>query len=263
MKRTTNRVERKTIRSVVQTVPRASAWDDFVPAYIPRTLIRPQSGLAVQWHLGHAVAPEASLSRSISLATKRGLDIVGALAGLILLTPIFLLVAFCIWQTDRGPILFKQWRVGRDGEAFALLKFRSMYADRCDAAGIAQATANDNRVTRIGAFLRRTSIDELPQLINVLRGDMSLVGPRPHVPGMQAAGMDYEDLVPHYAFRQSMRPGLTGWAQCHGLRGSTTDQIEALRRIGHDFAYVQNFSLWLDARIVGKTFGELWRSATR
>lgn len=136
-----------------------------------------------------------------------------------------------------------------------------MYADRCDAAGIAQATANDNRVTRIGAFIRRTSVDELPQLINVLRGDMSLVGPRPHVPGMQAAGMDYQDLVPHYAFRQSMRPGLTGWAQCQGLRGPTTDQIRALRRIGHDFAYVQNFSLWLDARIVWKTLGELWRSA--
>lgn len=261
MKRTTNRVDRKTGRSVARHTSRAGAQRDFVPTYIPRTLTRPQSGLPVRWYGGLPVAPKASLARSLSLVVKRSLDIVGALVGLVLLAPLFLLVAACIWRTDRGPILFRQQRLGRDGAVFALLKFRSMYADRCDAAGIAQATANDNRITRIGAFIRRTSVDELPQLINVLRGDMSLVGPRPHVPGMQAAGVNYDDLVPHYAFRQSMRPGLTGWAQCQGLRGPTTDQIKALRRIGHDFAYVQNFSLWLDARIVWKTLGELWRSA--
>lgn len=260
MKRTTNRVDRKTGRSTAETRSGSAVRQDFAP-YVPRTLTRPQSGLPVHWHGGRAVAPRPCSYRSLSLVIKRSIDIVGALCGLFLLAPLFLLVAFCIWRTDRGPVVFRQWRVGRDGALFALLKFRSMYADRCDAAGIAQATANDNRVTRIGAFIRRTSVDELPQLINVLRGDMSLVGPRPHVPGMQAAGMDYQDLVPHYAFRQSMRPGLTGWAQCQGLRGPTTDQIRALRRIGHDFAYVQNFSLWLDARIVWKTLGELWRSA--
>ena len=258
MKRMNRRVDRKTIRSATGK----SAHHDFERAtYIPRALTRPQNGLPVQWSNGRAVAPEPSLVRSLSLVIKRSIDIVGAALGLFLLAPLFLLVAVCIWRTDGGPVFFQQWRLGRDGEVFALLKFRSMYADRCDAAGIVQVTANDNRVTRIGAFLRRTSVDELPQLINVLRGDMSLVGPRPHVPGMRAAGMDYEALIPHYAFRQSMRPGLTGWAQCQGLRGSTTDQIKALRRIAHDFAYIQNFSLWLDARIVWKTFGEVWRSA--
>ena len=263
MKRTTTEVDRKTSRLPAKNGLRTAAPHDFARAtYIPRTLTRPQSGLVVQWDRGRAVAPEASFARSLSLVIKRAIDIIGAISGLFLLAPLFLLIAFCIWRTDGGPVFFRQSRLGRDGEVFALLKFRSMYADRCDAAGIAQVTANDNRLTRIGAFIRRTSVDELPQLLNVLSGDMSLVGPRPHVPGMQAAGMDYEDLVPHYAFRQSMRPGLTGWAQCQGLRGPTTDQIKALRRIGHDFAYVQNFSLWLDAKIVWKTFGEVWRSAT-
>ncbi|RYI03217.1 MAG: hypothetical protein EON48_16065, partial [Acetobacteraceae bacterium] len=232
MKRTANRVDRKTARASAAVVRRASPSHDFArTVHVPRTLIRPQSGLAVQWRQGQAVAPAATPSRALSLTVKRGIDIVAAIAGLLLLSPLFLVVACCIWRADRGPVLFRQGRVGRDGRVFALLKFRSMYADRCDATGIAQATANDNRVTRIGAFLRRTSVDELPQLINVLCGDMSLVGPRPHVPGMQAAGMDYEELMPHYIFRQSMRPGLTGWAQCHGLRGPTTDQIKALRRI--------------------------------
>jgi len=263
MKRTANRVDRKTSGTVAANFLRTLARHDFVrTAYIPRTLTRPQSGLAVHWHNGRAVSPEATLSRSISLTVKRSIDILASAFGLLLLSPLFLLIALWIKRTDNGPVFFRQWRLGRDGKVFALLKFRSMYADRCDAAGIHQATANDNRVTRIGAFIRRTSVDELPQLLNVLVGDMSLVGPRPHVPGMQAAGMDYDDLVPHYVFRQSMRPGLTGWAQCQGLRGPTTDQIKALKRIGHDFAYVQNFSLWLDAKIVWKTFGEVWRSAT-
>lgn len=264
MKRTFNRVDRKNTHVTAKNVRGTATRYDFPrTAYIPRTLTRPQSGLTVRWREGHAVAPEATLARSISLAVKRSIDIVGSAFGLLLLCPLFLLLAICIRRTDKGPVFFRQRRLGRNGRPFALLKFRSMYADRCDAAGIAQVTANDNRVTRIGAFIRRTGLDELPQLLNILVGDMSLVGPRPHVPGMQAAGMDYEELMPHYAFRQFMRPGLTGWAQCQGLRGPTTDQIRALRRIGHDFAYVQNFSLWLDVKIIWRTFGEVWRSSTR
>lgn len=262
MKRTFTRVDRKTSGSTAAHFSRSPAAHDFpATTYIPRALTRAQSGLAVHWRQGRPIGPAATRTRSISLAVKRATDILCAALGLLLLSPLFLLIAIRIRQADGGPALFRQWRLGRDGRLFALLKFRSMYANRCDAAGISQATANDNRVTRIGAFLRRTSLDELPQLINVLRGDMSLVGPRPHVPGMQAAGIDYEELVPHYAFRQSMRPGLTGWAQCQGLRGPTTDQIKALRRVGHDFAYVQNFSLWLDLKIILKTFGELRRSS--
>ncbi|KKB76089.1 exopolysaccharide biosynthesis protein [Devosia soli] len=181
------------------------------------------------------------------------MDVAGAAAGLLFLAPLLLIIAAWIKLTDKGPVFFRQSRVGLDGQSFEILKFRSMYVHLGDTTGVAQTVANDLRVTPIGAFIRKTSIDELPQLINVLRGDMSLVGPRPHVAGMQAAGMHYEDLVPHYGFRHRMRPGLTGWAQCQGLRGPTTDRTRALRRVGHDFAYVQNFSLWLDIKIIAKT----------
>lgn len=244
------------------SVARKTAAHDFAgPVFIPNTLKRPQSGLAVHWRHNIPVPPAATPGHQAALIAKRAIDIFGASFGLLALFPLLLAVALWIALSDRGPVLFRQTRLGRNGQTFKLLKFRSMHADRCDAAGLAEVTANDNRVTRIGAFMRRTSIDELPQLINVLRGDMSLVGPRPHVPDMRAAGMDYALLAPHYAFRHAMRPGLTGWAQCHGFRGPTTDQIKALKRIGHDFAYVQNFSLWLDARIVWKTLAsELLRS---
>lgn len=261
MKRTANRVDLKTIHPAPEIFARKTARHDFSgPPFIPTALTRPQTGLAVHWREGRPVHPEAGIARRSALVIKRAVDIVGAAIGLVLLAPLFLLVALSIKRADKGPVFFRQARLGRDGKVFALLKFRSMYVERCDASGIAQATANDNRVTRIGAFIRRTSIDELPQLINVLRGEMSLVGPRPHVPFMQAAGINYDELLPHYAFRQTMRPGLTGWAQCQGLRGPTTDQIKALRRVGHDFAYVQNFSLWLDLKIIWKTVGEVLRS---
>jgi lipopolysaccharide/colanic/teichoic acid biosynthesis glycosyltransferase len=220
---------------------------------VPRELLRPQSGLAVRWTKGQPELPTSSISRKVQLAIKRAVDMAGAAAGLIFLAPLLLIVAAFIKFTDKGPVFFRQSRVGLDGRTFEILKFRSMYVDQCDTTGVAQTVANDSRVTPIGAFIRKTSIDELPQLINVLRGDMSLVGPRPHVAGMLAAGVQYEELVPHYGFRHTMRPGLTGWAQAQGLRGPTVERIKSLRRIGHDFAYVQNFSLWLDIKILAKT----------
>ena len=229
---------------------------------VPVELLRSQTSLPVQWKQGQPVAPRASFVRNASLIVKRATDIVVSAIGLILLAPVLAIVALLIKRTDKGPLLLRQSRVGLDGKSFEILKFRSMYADRCDVSGIAQTVVGDNRITPIGAFIRKTSIDELPQLINVLRGDMSLIGPRPHVAGMQAAGMAYEDLVPHYGFRHRMRPGLTGWAQCQGLRGPTVERVKALRRIGHDFAYVQNFSLWLDAKILIKTVASELFSST-
>lgn len=220
---------------------------------IPRDLTRAQSGLPVFWTQARPAEPSHSFARTVSLAVKRLIDIAGSAAGLLFLAPLLLIVAVWIKRTDKGPVFFRQSRVGLDGKIFEILKFRSMYADKGDSTGVVQTVVNDARITPIGAFIRKTSIDELPQLINVLRGDMSLIGPRPHVAGMLAAGMKYEDLVPHYAFRHRMRPGLTGWAQCQGLRGPTVERSKALGRIGHDFAYVQNFSLWLDCRILVKT----------
>ncbi|MBN9333393.1 sugar transferase [Devosia sp.] len=263
MNRTSNPFGRAEFTSTPKVESHPGSHRDYSRAgLIPYQLLRQQTGLPVHWRNGRLVRPRDDKGRRSALFVKRGIDIAGALIGLLLLSPLFLAIALQIKLADKGPIFFRQKRIGQNGRLFELLKFRSMHADRCDAAGLAQVTANDNRITRIGAFIRRTSIDELPQLLNVLRGDMALVGPRPHVSGMLAAGTDYQSLVPNYAFRHEMRPGLTGWAQCNGLRGPTTDRVMAMNRIGHDFAYVQNFSLWLDLRIIGRTIaGELLRAA--
>tara|TARA_R110002020_G_scaffold10961_9_gene41588 strand:+ start:242 stop:1039 length:798 start_codon:yes stop_codon:yes gene_type:complete len=217
-----------------------------------------QNGLRIQWQDGVPVPPEMTRARARALVAKRAMDIVGAFSGLAALAPLLLIIACIVRLTDAGPVFFRQIRTGINGTPFSVLKFRSMYQDRGDLTGVQQTTRNDHRVTPIGRFIRKTSIDELPQLWNVLVGEMSLVGPRPHVPGMLAAGMVYEDLAPHYHFRHTMRPGLTGWAQCNGLRGPTTERRKALSRVHHDIAYVQNFSILLDIRILFRTlFREL------
>ena len=226
---------------------------DFGRQIVPREAVDHSGGLRVTLVDGKPALPVLDSGRRASLVVKRAIDIVGAVTGLLLLCPLLVIVAICVRMTDRGPVFFRQARVGLDGRHFEIFKFRSMYWNRCDISGVAQTVANDDRVTPIGAFIRKTSIDELPQLINVLIGDMSLVGPRPHVRGMMAAGMTYENLVEHYDFRHTMRPGLTGWAQCNGLRGPTIERSKAVRRVEHDFAYIQNFSLSLDIRIILKT----------
>lgn len=125
-----------------------------------------------------------------------------------------------------------------------------MRKDHADPSGVRQTTHGDVRVTRVGRIIRRTSIDELPQLLNVLRGDMSLVGPRPHVKGMLAGGRDYRALVPYYELRLHVTPGLTGLAQANGLRGPTADPDLALRRIEYDLEYIEKFSIFLDVKII-------------
>ena len=192
-------------------------------------------------------------SRQVQLVVKRVADIVITLLALAFLAPLLATVAILVKLSGPGPILFRQPREGLGGGFFEIYKFRTMHVDACDVSGVTQTLSNDARVTRIGRFIRRTSIDELPQLFNVLRGEMSLVGPRPHVANMRAGGMAYTELVPYYHLRLQMRPGLTGWAQSNGYRGPTVDATKARRRIDHDIAYIQNFSLWLDARIIGRT----------
>lgn len=207
-------------------------------------------GLPLQMRGGVPLLPPLSPARRVSLVAKRGLDLLLCVLALVALAPFLLSVALLIKLTSPGPVLLVQYRPGYGGARFPLLKFRTMHADRGDVSGVIQTRENDPRVTLIGTFLRRTSIDELPQLLNVLVGHMSLVGPRPHPANMRAAGKLYQDLVPYYDLRLAMRPGLSGWAQANGYRGPTIDARSARARIEHDMAYIQNFSIALDLRII-------------
>lgn len=199
---------------------------------------------------GYAVA---GWSRSMQLRIKRVVDIAASSLGLVVLSPLFLVVALAIKITSPGPVFFKQTRWGMRGSKIAVYKFRSMRTDLEDVTGVAQTVAGDPRVTTVGRWLRKSNIDELPQLLNVLKGDMSLIGPRCHPVGMLAAGMPYEDLVHNYHIRHSVRPGITGLAQVRGLRGPTVLASKARQRIACDLYYVEHFSLWLDVKIVAGT----------
>lgn len=213
-----------------------------------------QSGLPLTMQDGLPVPPAPTARRRMQQMLKRVLlDIPLSAMALLVLSPMLVTIAALIRLDSKGPALFSQDRVGLNCKPFRMVKFRTMRQESCDATGLAQVVANDDRITPIGRFLRATSIDELPQLWNILKGDMSIIGPRPMVEGMQAAGMDYRDAVPYYDFRHLVKPGLSGWAQANGLRGPTTDMASARERIDHDCAYVQNASLLLDIRIIVRT----------
>ena len=184
---------------------------------------------------------------------KRLLDVVSSATAIVGLAPILPCVAVLIKLNSRGPVFYRQHRAGLHGHPFELLKFRSMRLEHCDADGLRQAQTDDTRLTPIGRVLRATSIDELPQLWNILIGEMSVIGSRPMVEGQQAAGLDYRELVSYYSYRQLMKPGLSGWAQANGLRGPTGEATSAIRRIEHDCAYIQNFTIGLDLKIIGRT----------
>src|SRR6187401_2197477 len=190
---------------------------------------------------------------NVLLAAKRTVDIVGASFGLLVLAPLMIGIAIAIKATSRGPIFFRQKRYGYHNRRFFIYKFRTMYTHLSDYRGTRQTTPGDPRVTPVGRILRKTSLDELPQLINVLVGDMSLVGPRPHVPGMLAGGLLYEQLTPYYFQRQHMRPGITGFAQVAGYRGDTSVPLSAIERLDHDLQYIEKWSLWLDFSIIIRT----------
>lgn len=193
--------------------------------------------------------------RRASTSLKRMLDIVVSAFVLLLLLPAFSAVALAVALDSRGPIFFRQRRTGLNGQIFTILKFRTMTVEE-DGDVIAHATRGDKRVTRVGAFLRETSFDELPQLINILRGDMSLVGPRPHA---LAHDVHYGVLVPRYAERFGVRPGLTGLAQVRGLRGEIR-QLDCMnRRVEADADYAANWSFRGDLMIILKTVPMLIR----
>jgi Undecaprenyl-phosphate glucose phosphotransferase len=179
--------------------------------------------------------------------------VVGSFA-LICLSPIMLGVALAIKLGSKGPILFKQKRYGFNNELIEVYKFRSMYADQTDATASKLVTRNDPRVTRVGRFIRKTSLDELPQLLNVVfAGDLSLVGPRPHAVHAKAVDRLYGEAVDGYFARHRVKPGITGWAQIHGWRGETDSQEKIQRRVEHDLYYIENWSILLDLYILART----------
>jgi len=188
------------------------------------------------------------------VVTKRLFDrFIGGLL-FILASPVMLLAAIAIKLDSRGPVFFKQKRYGFNNELIEIYKFRSMYVDQCDATASVLVTRGDSRVTRIGAFLRKTSIDELPQLINVaLKGNLSLVGPRPHAVYAKAENRLYDEAVDGYFARHRVRPGITGWAQVCGWRGETDTQEKIQRRVEHDLYYIENWSVLLDLYILART----------
>ena len=180
---------------------------------------------------------------------KRLFDVAVASAALVALSPLLLITAILVRLESAGPALFRQTRYGFNQEPFRIFKFRSMRTME-DGAKVVSATRGDPRVTRVGAFIRRKSIDELPQLLNVLTGEMSIVGPRPHA---VAHDQRYVERLARYARRHNVKPGITGWAQVHGHRGEITNDREMRDRLAHDLYYVDNWSLWLDIKIVFMT----------
>src|SRR4051812_13273589 len=200
-----------------------------------------------------AINLAASPITDLRVLPKRIFDRLFALAALTALAPLMLAIAVLVKLSSPGPVFFRQKRKGIDGNEFEIYKFRSMKVHKEEAGKITQATRRDPRITAVGAFLRRTSLDELPQFINVLRGEMSVVGPRPH-----ALEHDdiYKDLVKGYMHRYRIKPGITGWAQINGYRGET-DRIEKMMsRVKLDLYYMQHWTFWLDIKIVVLT---LWK----
>jgi len=182
-----------------------------------------------------------------------------AMVFLILLAPLFLAAALAIKLDSPGPVFFKQRRYGFNNQPITVLKFRTMEADRGDEFGARQTSRNDPRVTRTGRFLRRASIDELPQLINVLRGEMSIVGPRPHALGTRAEGRAFEEVVDQYAARHRVKPGITGWAQVNGWRGEIDSIDKIQKRVEHDLHYIENWSIGFDLLIILMTMALIIR----
>jgi exopolysaccharide biosynthesis polyprenyl glycosylphosphotransferase len=186
-------------------------------------------------------------------AAKTVEDYVLALGALAVAAVPMALIALAIRLDSPGPVLFRQRRTGFNGRDFFVFKFRTMYHEHADYEVQRQVQEGDPRVTRVGAILRRTSLDELPQIFNVLRGEMSFIGPRPHAPGTRAGGKLFEEVTDRYAARHRVKPGLTGLAQVRGYRGQTDTEEKLLLRVESDLEYIEKWSLWLDFVILLRT----------
>ncbi|WP_249140650.1 undecaprenyl-phosphate glucose phosphotransferase [Bradyrhizobium manausense] len=214
-------------------------------AHAARFLRYPLQSTGTTWTAELRRAPLSWKERTL----KRTLDLVGASFALIVFAPVMLGTAVLIKLTSKGPVFFRQTRNGFNGRAFKIFKFRTMRVLE-DGPTIRQAEKDDPRVTGIGKWLRKTSIDELPQIFNVLKGDMSLVGPRPHA---AAHNTEYEQIIGNYAFRHHVKPGITGWAQVSGYRGETRALELMEKRVEYDLWYINNWSAWLDITILLRT----------
>lgn len=222
---------------------------DGLPVFHSKHLIESLTGKVQLEHLSEN--SEGSLSPGYAwLRTKRVLDIIVSIIALVLLTPFLLIVGLMIRMDSPGPALFRQRRMGYRGEAFTVIKFRTMRAatKAADALDGAMTKEGDARITRLGAFLRRSRIDEIPQIINVIKGEMSIIGPRPEA---EVLSQHYEEMIPFYRYRHIVYPGITGWAQVN--QGHVTDVDDVREKLHFDFYYIKNFSPWLDLLIVAKT----------
>lgn len=238
---------------------RRTTIDHHFPAELKRSMSDARRAQAIK--CVHGSATLARRDRVFSVL-KRTYDLSVASIALFLLAPFFLITAVVIRATSPGPVFFRQDRHGVHGELFSIYKFRTMRSDVCDNSGIAQTVKDDPRVTPIGRLLRKTSFDELPQILNILKGEMSVVGPRPHVPGMLANNMPYEKFDPRYQLRHVAKPGLTGLAQVRGFRGETSTPHQAFMRLECDLEYIKDQSLWLDIKITFRTFWNEFFSGT-
>jgi undecaprenyl-phosphate galactose phosphotransferase/putative colanic acid biosynthesis UDP-glucose lipid carrier transferase len=233
----------QSIQSGLRLVPRAVY-------VVPSDAVAALIGLPVR-RVGHSIAVETQRvpMSSLSRAIKRVIDIVIAATVLLILAPALLVIAAIVKLDSPGPVFFRQRRNGYRGREFRILKFRTMSVLE-DGDSVMQARRDDQRVTRVGRLLRKTSFDELPQLLNILRGEMSLVGPRPHAVAHDEL---YAKLIENYELRQHVKPGVTGWAQVNGLRGETPTVDLMFRRIEFDLWYASNSSVALDLQILART----------
>ncbi|MCE8002208.1 undecaprenyl-phosphate glucose phosphotransferase [Billgrantia ethanolica] len=235
------------VRSIFYALRNHTAEVRFLPDFRDMHLLN-HSMSEVAGHL--AVDLSVTPFNGVTRIVKRLEDLVLGSFFSLLVLPVCLVIAIAIKLTSPGPVLFKQYRMGDNGKHFKVYKFRSMEVHEEPGGQVTQARRGDPRVTRLGAFLRRTSLDELPQFYNVLQGRMSIVGPRPHA---LAHNEHYKDIVESYMKRHKVKPGITGWAQVNGLRGET-DTVEKMeRRVEHDLWYIDNWSIWLDLRIIALT----------
>lgn len=221
-----------------------------VPDHVPPALPGRGDGLFQGVVMPTLMVPPFSEAGAIF---KRSVDIAGVCILLVPLIPIFLVVAVLIKLDSKGPVLFRQMRSGQYGRQFSIFKFRTLHVAQADAAAETLVMAGDRRVTRVGRYLRKYSIDELPQVFNVLLGQMSLVGPRPHAPRAKADGRIYAEVIPEYMLRYRVKPGMTGWAQVNGWRGNTDTEDQLRKRVEFDFQYIGKWSPLRDLEIMIRT----------